>query len=163
MCSNHIKRHYTKENLMSEKIVEIKTFSPEIYQFVCQLTQQLAPNHEVPSEKAFRTMLDSENAHLFVIHDDNKIPAGMLSVGIYQTPTGCKAWIEDVVVDHAYRGHGYGKMMVEHAIGFIRNAGAGKVSLTSGPARIAANHLYQTLGFEKYETNVYKYIIHQRG
>ena len=86
----------------------------------------------------------------------------MLSVGIYRTPTGCKAWIEDVVVDHAYRGHGYGKTMVEYAIAFIRNTEADTISLTTNPKRIAANHLYQTLGFEKYETNVYRYFI-QRG
>ena len=31
--------------------------------------------------------------------------------------------------------------------------------LTSNPSRIAANQLYQTLGFERYETNLYKYYI----
>jgi GNAT superfamily N-acetyltransferase len=141
---------------MSEKIIEIKAFSPEIYRLVCRLMPQLLPERDVLSEKALRDILDSENSHLFVIHDAEGTPAGMLSVGFYRTPSGCKAWIEDVVVDAAYRGCGYGKKIVEYAIGFIRGSGAGSISLTTNPSRIAANQLYQLLGFEKYETNVYK-------
>ena len=30
------------------------------------------------------------------------------------------------------------------------------IQLTSNPARVAANRLYQELGFERYETNCYK-------
>jgi len=141
---------------LREKIEEIKTFSPEIHRFVCRLIQQLLPNRNVPSEEAFRDMLDSEHTHLFVIQDAEGTWVGMLSVGIYRTPSGCKAWIEDVVIDEAYRGRGYGKMIVEYAIGFIRNSDADSISLTTNPSRIAANHMYQSLGFEKYETNVYK-------
>ena len=144
---------------MSEKIVEIKKYSPEIYQLVCRLLSQLLPNREVLSEKAFRAVLDSERTHLFVLQDAEGTSVAMLSVGIYRTPSGCKAWIEDVVVDDAYRGHGYGKKIVAHAIGFSRDSGANTISLTTNPSRIAANHLYPLLGFEKYETNVYKMYI----
>ncbi|MFZ8877912.1 MAG: hypothetical protein ACO2Z4_10905 [Ilumatobacteraceae bacterium] len=35
--------------------------------------------------------------------------------------------------------------------------GAKNVSLTSRPSREAANRLYQRLGFEPYETNLYRY------
>jgi len=141
---------------MSENIVEIKAFSPEIYRLVCRLMQQLSPNREAFSEEAFRAMLDSDNAHLFIIYNAEGTPAGMLSVGFYRTPSGCKAWIEDVVVDAAYRGYGYGKKIVEHAIGFIRNSEADSISLTTNSSRIAANQLYPSLGFGKYETNVYR-------
>ena len=33
------------------------------------------------------------------------------------------------------------------------------IQLTSNPARIAANRLYQSLGFERYETNCYKMML----
>ena len=138
------------------KIIEINDFSQEIYRFICRLTKELSPNRESPSEADFQAILDSESAHLFVLQDADGILAGTLSVGIYRTPTGCKAWIEDVVVGHEFRGHGYGKMLVEHAIDFIRNSGADTISLTSNPSRIEANQLYQTLRFELYETNLYK-------
>ncbi|MBR4233405.1 MAG: hypothetical protein IKR96_02560 [Bacteroidales bacterium] len=42
--------------------------------------------------------------------------------------------------------------MVEAARGFK----AHHIQLTSNPSRIAANRLYQSLGFERYETNCYK-------
>jgi len=138
------------------KITKINEFSPEIYQFVCRLTKELSPNREGPSEADFQAILDSENVHLFVLQDAGGTMTGTLSVGIYRTPTGCKAWIEDVVVGHEFRGLGYGKLLVEHAIDFIRSSGADTISLTSNSSRIAANQLYQTLGFERYETNLYK-------
>lgn len=42
--------------------------------------------------------------------------------------------------------------MVEAARGFKVH----HIQLTSNPSRIAANRLYQALGFERYETNCYK-------
>ena len=80
----------------------------------------------------------------------------MLTLGTYLSPTGRKAWIEDVVVDSAYRGKGYGKMLVEHAIEYARTLSPCTLMLTSNPARIAANELYRASGFEQKITNVYK-------
>ncbi len=139
-----------------ENIIEIKTFSPEMHDFVCRLTRQLSPNREGPSEEEFRDILSSESAHLLVLQNDEEMPVGMLTAGIYRTPTGHKAWIEDVVIDDAYRGHGYGKKIVEYAVDFIRGLGADTISLTSNPSRVAANQLYRATGFDRYETNVYK-------
>ena len=124
---------------MPEKIVEIKTFSQEIYQFVCRLTRQLSPNRKGPTEAGFRNILDSESAHLLVLYDDNETPVAMLTIGVYRTPTGYKAWIEDVVVDDACRGQGYGKKLVAGAIDFCKALGVDAISLTSNPSRIAAN------------------------
>ena len=84
----------------------------------------------------------------------------MTTLALYPCPTGWKAWIEDVVVDAQYRGKGYGKLLVNHAIDVIREKaqtyGNLSLMLTSRPSRISANQLYQQLGFEKRETNVYK-------
>ena len=80
----------------------------------------------------------------------------MVTLCIYQSPTGRKAWIEDVVVDQNYRGKGYGKVMIEKVIEQCRNRGNVTLMLTSRPSRVAANQLYKSLGFETKETNVYK-------
>ena len=80
----------------------------------------------------------------------------MVTLCIYQSPTGRKAWIEDVVVDQNYRGKGYGKVMIEKVIELCRNKGNVTLMLTSRPSRVAANQLYKSLGFETRETNVYK-------
>ena len=57
----------------------------------------------------------------------------------------------------AYRGQGIGRTLLQRIIDF---AGS-KLSpidlhLTSMPSRVEANALYQALGFEQRDTNVYK-------
>ena len=141
---------------MEEKIVEIKTFSKEIYLFVNRLLKQLAPKFETLSEESFRAIINSDNTHLFVMQDAKGTPVSMLTVGLYRTPSGYKSWIEDVVTDESFRGCGYGKKIVTFAIRFLHDKGVNSIALTSNSARIAANRLYQKLGFELYETNLYK-------
>ncbi|WP_353890396.1 GNAT family N-acetyltransferase [uncultured Bacteroides sp.] len=54
------------------------------------------------------------------------------------------------------RGQSLGKRMVEEAIRIVSKDGKSKLMLTSKPSRIVANKLYQSVGFQKKETNVYK-------
>jgi ribosomal protein S18 acetylase RimI-like enzyme len=65
------------------------------------------------------------------------------------------AWIEDVVVDETLRGRGTGAALTQAGIALARERGAGAVNLTSRPSREAANRLYQRLGFQQRQTNVY--------
>jgi len=82
---------------------------------------------------------------------------GMLTLVIFTIPTGTRAWIEDVVVDDAARGHGAGLQLVDAALELAHNLGVKTVDLTSRPSREAANRLYQRAGFEKRDTNVYRH------
>ena len=75
---------------------------------------------------------------------------------VFPIPTGTRAWIEDVVVDEAARGSGMGAALNQAALDHARLRGAKTVDLTSRPSREAANRLYQRLGFEPRETNVYR-------
>ena len=84
---------------------------------------------------------------------------GSLTLAFYRMPTGLKAWIEDVVVDVAARGHGVGESLNLSAIAEAAQRGAKNVNLTSRPSREAANRLYARLGFVRYDTNVYRYSI----
>ena len=47
--------------------------------------------------------------------------------------------------------------MVREGVRLAGEAGAKAVNLISRPDRAAANRLYQRLGFERRETNVYRY------
>ena len=80
----------------------------------------------------------------------------MLTVGISNSPTGITACIEVVFVDNDSGGRGLGKRLVAHAIDYCKEQGIDTLMLTSNPKRIAANALYQSLGFERKETNVYR-------
>lgn len=136
-------------------IIKIKTYSPEYHEAMQRFLNQLTTNPMVLTESMFHQLLASENSHLFFIMKDEQI-AGMLTVGIYYSPTGGKAWIEDVVVDETFRGQGLSKLLVAHAIEFVKSQQIPLLMLTSNPKRIAANKLYQAMGFERKETNVYR-------
>ena len=136
-------------------IVEIKTYSAEYHEAMQRFLDQLTTNPMTLTEEMFRQLLASVNSHLFFLMKDEQI-AGMLTVGIYHSPTGGKAWIEDVVVDEVFRGQGLSKLLVAHAIEFTKSQGIPSLMLTSNPKRIAANRLYQTMGFGRKETNVYR-------
>ena len=136
-------------------IIEIKTYSPEYHEAMQRFLNQLTTSPMVLTESMFHQLLASENSHLFFIIKDEQI-AGMLTVGIYYSPTGGKAWIEDVVVDETFRGQGLSKQLVAHAIEFVKSQQIPLLMLTSNPKRIAANKLYQAMGFERKETNVYR-------
>lgn len=136
-------------------IIKINTYSQEYHEAMQRFLDQLTTNPMTLTEAMFRQLLDSDNSHLFFLVKDEQI-AGMLTVGIYHSPTGGKAWIEDVVVDEAFRGQGLSKLLVAHAIEFTKSMGIPSLMLTSNSKRIAANKLYQAMGFERKETNVYR-------
>ena len=57
------------------------------------------------------------------------------------------------------RGEGIGEQLTEAAIAEARRRGARTIDLTSRPSREAANALYQKMGFELRETNVYRLVV----
>jgi ribosomal protein S18 acetylase RimI-like enzyme len=75
---------------------------------------------------------------------------------VFHTPVGTHAWVEDVVVDEAARGQGVGEELTRAALLAAAEKGAQEVNLTSRPAREAANRLYQRMGFQRRETNLYR-------
>ncbi len=126
-----------------------------LMEFVNLMLGQLSTSaHEVDAAWLQR-LIDSGNSTLFILKVDGE-PAGMLSLCHYYAPTGCKAWIEDVVVDSSKRGLGLGRHLVEHALEQARKLSPCTVMLTSRPSRVEANRLYQSVGFESRETNVYR-------
>ena len=137
------------------KIVEIKNYASEYQEAMQRFLDQLTSSPMTLTEEMFNQLLASPNSHLFFLWKDEQI-AGMLTVGIYYSPTGGKAWIEDVVVDESFRGQGLSKLLVAHAIEFTQSKQIPTLMLTSNPKRVAANKLYQAMGFERKETNVYR-------
>ena len=98
------------------------------------------------------------NVHVYVIRDEGHIVAtGTLC--IKHTLEFTIADIESVVVSSKCRGLGYGKKLMRVMIEAAKRVNVHHIQLTSNPARVAANQLYQELGFERYETNCYKKIL----
>ena len=109
-----------------------------------------------PTTDEVRLIVDDPASVLFLARLDGAI-VGSLTLILYRIPTGLKAWIEDVVVDDRARGHGIGDALNQAALAEARRRGVKGVSLTSRPAREAANRLYRRIGFTVRETNVYRY------
>lgn len=137
------------------RFIEIEDLKPDYLEAINRLIAQLSTSSHTFTEAELNSLIASPQSHLYALEYDEKI-IGMVTLCIYQCPTGRKAWIEDVVVDQNHRGKGYGKLMVRKAMEECQNRGNVTLMLTSRPSRIVANQLYQSLGFEKQETNVYK-------
>ena len=135
----------------------------EILQAVNRLSRHLGDGKPPLLSTELLALISSTSSTLILArHPDEHGPiVGMLTLIVYRVPTGIRSIIEDVVVDESARGQGIAKAMMHHAIEVAREAGAAGIALTSNPRRVAANKLYQTLGFEQRETNAYYLKIEQ--
>ena len=135
---------------------EIDEFSPQIYSEVKSLLGQLTSVEINFSSENFKTIIENDNSFLLGAFDENKL-VGILTLIIYQIPTGKNGRIEDVVVDKNYRGKKIGEQLSLMAINKGKELNLDKMFLTSNPSRIAANKLYQKIGFLLGKTNSYFY------
>lgn len=136
-------------------IVEAAVFSAELLEEIRRLLSELSSTPHPLSEDYLHHIITADNSRLFVLRDEENRLSGMATVCLCASPTGVKAWVEDVVVSKACRGRGYGHRLVQQCIDEARRSGAKKVMLTSRPSREAANRLYRSMGFQPRETNVY--------
>lgn len=140
-----------------EATVEIATVvDDELVAAFAHLIPQLSSSSPPPSRELLTDLVDGADTTVFLARVEGVI-VGSLTLAFYRIPTGMKAWIEDVVVDDAARGHGVGRKLNEAALDEARRRGAKNVSLTSRPSREAANRLYQRIGFVLRDTNLYRY------
>ena len=141
-------------------VVEVANGSDEVVgelvEAMARLIPQLSKSSPPPNAAEVREMLRSGASDVLVARLDGRI-VGTLTLVTFRIPTGVRAWIEDVVVDDAARGHGVGEQLNRFALDIARQKGAKTVDLTSRPSREAANRLYQRIGFVPRDTNVYRY------
>ncbi len=138
------------------RIVEATEVTAGLVDRFAELIPQLSSSNPPPTAAALAEMVASPATQLLLAVDDDGTVLGSLTLAVFRIPTGLRAWIEDVVVDGAARGRGVGEALNLDAIERARTAGATTVDLTSRPSREAANRLYQRLGFQARQTNVYR-------
>jgi ribosomal protein S18 acetylase RimI-like enzyme len=103
------------------------------------------------------TRIANHQANTLLVARDRGAIVGMLTLVTFPLSSGLRARIEDVVVDQEARGHGVGTALTMAAIDLAHQQGARSVDLTSRASRVAANRLYQRLGFQLRDSNVYRY------
>jgi ribosomal protein S18 acetylase RimI-like enzyme len=130
----------------------------ELVAAIALLVPQLSSSSPAPTWSELKEIVDSPATTLLVARDGSPGPiVGTLTLAIFRIPTGVRAWIEDVIVDSSVRGQGCGEALSQAALRAAELAGARTVELTSRPSRQAANRLYQRIGFQLRETNVYRF------
>ena len=98
------------------------------------------------------------NCHLYAVLESERI-IGCATLCVFHSPTGTKASIEDEVISSSYRGQHLGKQLMKYVLEQAKAFAPIELHLTSNPMRVAANKLYQSIGFQKKETNCYQMTI----
>lgn len=137
-----------------EKAVEA---TDDLLSVLADLIPQLGQGKVPPTRSELTNILNSPNTSFLIARasDETNEIAGILTLIVYHVPTGARSIVEDVVVSEKFRRRGIAKALLSRAIEIAREAGAGGVSLTSNPNRKEANRLYQSMGFQRRETNAY--------
>ena len=107
-----------------------------------------------------REVLRAPSTSVLVARLDGRL-VGMALLLTLSTFAGGSGYIEEVVVDEAVRGQRVGTALIAALLDLAAEKGFRFVDLTSRPAREAANGLYQSLGFEQRQTNVYRHNLSQ--
>ena len=137
-------------------VEELSSYLPQDLVDIDALMHELSAT-SFCNEVLLNNALNDAHVHVFVIRDEGHIVAtGTLY--IKHTLEFTIADIESVVVSSKCRGRGYGKELMTAMIEAAKMMNVHHIQLTSNSARVAANRLYQDLGFERYETNCYKMI-----
>ncbi|MGH9274556.1 MAG: GNAT family N-acetyltransferase [Acidimicrobiales bacterium] len=123
------------------------------------LVPQLSRSNPPPPLDSVRAMLAHEAVTQFLARDDDGAIVGVSTLAVFPIPTARRAWIEDVIVESSRNGEGIGRQLIEAMIARARELGCKTVDLTSRPSRETANHLYQSAGFERRETNVWRFTV----
>ena len=143
---------------MSVDVSIERTASSELVDGLNQLLPQLSSSAEPLTLASLEQMLLSDAVTLFAARLNGRI-VGTLTLVVFPIPSGRRAWIEDVVVDQKSRGNGVGDALTRAAIEHATTLQVRSVDLTSRPSREAANALYVKLGFQRRETNVFRFLV----
>ena len=141
---------------MSVQVQVVHQVTDELVDAAGRLLPQLSRSEAPLDAEALARIARHQATTLFVARIQGVI-VGMLTLVTFPLPSGLRARIEDVVVDQDARGQGVGTALTMAAIGQAQAQGVRSIDLTSRTSRVAANRLYQQLGFQLRDSNVYRY------
>lgn len=131
------------------------------------LLKQLSPNcpQYDSNDSLSHVLSDKRKIIALIVFDmEAKKIVGIASALFRFMLSNVSVAIGDVVIDEKHCGKGLGKALIKSLIKRIKEKNdlmigvqkATHISLTSHPSREVANKLYQELGFEKRDTNLYR-------
>ena len=134
--------------------------TPELHAALARLLPQLNPRLAVPDLDRLRRLVADPAVTVLIARDGAEI-VGTTTVIVYTTPFWIKARLDEVVVDAGARGKGVGEALVMASLEVARAHGVQVVELQSGrgPNREAAHRLYERLGFQIRDTDVFRIVL----
>jgi ribosomal protein S18 acetylase RimI-like enzyme len=141
---------------MSVEVEAVHQVTDELVDAARRLLPQLSSSAASRSADDLVRITSHQAITLFIARSQGFI-VGMLTLVTFPLPSGFRARMEDVVVDQDARGQGVGTALTMAAIDQAQAQGARSIDLTSRASRVAANRLYQQLGFRLRDSNVYRY------
>jgi ribosomal protein S18 acetylase RimI-like enzyme len=142
------------------RVTELSSANESVLAGINRLIPQLSQRARLVTLELLERIVSDPDTHLLtaISSEEPSVVAGMLTLVVFAIPTGIRAWIEDVVVDEKLRGSGIGRLLTTSALEIAKDLGAVTVDLTSRSDRKAAHALYEGVGFELRDTNVYRYL-----
>ena len=148
--------HQVQSAPMRIEVEAVQQVTDELVEACRRLLPQLSSSAAPLGADDLARIADHQANTLFVARSQGTI-VGVLTLVTFPLQSGLRARIEDVVVDQDARGQGVGTALTMAALGLAQQQGARSVDLTSRASRVAANRLYQHLGFQLRDSNVYRY------
>lgn len=87
---------------------------------------------------------------LLVVEYEGAVVGTMVFLIVPNLSHGASPWalVENMVIDHRYRGQGLGRLLIDYAIDRAKEAGCYKLTLSSNKKRRDAHRFYRSMGFE---------------
>jgi len=94
---------------------------------------------------------------IFVCEKDGEIIGMVTLLTLVSTALGRKVLqLEDMIVDPGFRDQGIGSMLVEHACGWARDHGYGRITLLTDGDNESAQRFYSGKGFSRSQMTVFR-------
>ncbi len=138
------------------KIERVKRINGSLVKDFRHLMPQLDASFAVVTKKSLKEIISNKDVYLIIALEGGRA-IGTLTLIFYNTPLMKHGKIEDFIVDNEFQKKGIGKKLLKIVLKEAKKRKVKTINLTSNPRRVFANEFYQKMGFEFYNTNVYKY------
>lgn len=140
---------------IEKSTVNIRPLALKDKEDVFRLFSFLRTGEPIPFEAEL--FVNDPHWHCLILENENGLAIGFAALHVHNTPSkGRISRIEDVVVDGAFQGRGYGKLLMEKLLEIAKKEKVNYIELTSKKIRTAARKFYESYGFQVRESDIYR-------